>query len=61
MWDANKISFHRRKKSVDGEGCLTGEAAVSAKMAPVVMAAATTTTKAAAESVAGLVVSAVVA
>ena len=61
MRDANEISYHRREKSVNGEGYLTREAAVSAQTAAVVMAAAMATETAAAGSVAGLVVSAVVA
>ena len=61
MRDANEISYHRREKSVNGEGYLTREAAVLAQTAAVVMAAAMATETAAAGSVAGLVVSAVVA
>ena len=60
MRDANEISYHRREKSVNGEGYLTREAEVLAQTAAV-MAAAMATETAAAGSVAGLVVSAVVA
>ena len=53
--DANKVSYHRREKSVD-KGCLTG---VAAEIAAVVKATAPVT--AAAESEARVAASAVVA
>ena len=56
MRDTNKISYHRREKSVDDKGYLTGVAAVAVKAA-VVAAAARAILKAIAGLVVGMVVS----
>ena len=60
MRDTNKISYHRREKSVDDKGYLTGVAAVAVKTAAVVAAAARAILKAIAGLVIGMVVSALV-